>query len=122
MVSLMVSLRSQMSIKAASALLTTVGFSSLSIMFKRSIKSLASTIARSWSYNLATVKAAVLRTYGSESFKSFLSGPTVASTNWRTWIYEIVRSASARVNGFESFKSSCNVGRAFNARSGFIRA
>ena len=43
----MVSLRSQMSISAASALLTTVGFSSLNIKFRRSIKSLASTMVLS---------------------------------------------------------------------------
>jgi hypothetical protein len=103
--------------RLARALATTVGLSSLSIAFNLSIKSDASTRCLSWSYSLATQKAAVFRTYGSASRRSCFVGGTVASTNSLTWMYDIVRSANALTNGFESCMSYDKSTKAFNDRS-----
>jgi hypothetical protein len=62
MVNFMLSLLSHISINAANALATTVGFSSFSIRFSLSIKSERSTRYLSWSYSFATQKADVFLT------------------------------------------------------------
>lgn len=57
------------------------------------------------SYNFATQTAAVLRTYGSSSFKHLRNGSHKYSVILSTRIQPIVRTANARIKGFESSQS-----------------
>lgn len=57
------------------------------------------------SYNLATQTAAVFRTYGSSSLKHLRNGSHKYSVILSTRMHPIVRTANARINGFESSQS-----------------
>lgn len=57
------------------------------------------------SYNLATQTAAVFRTYGSSSRKHLRNGSHKYSVILSTRIQPMVRTAKARINGFESSQS-----------------
>lgn len=63
------------------------------------------TIDDEMSYNLATQTAAVLRTYGSSSFKHLRSGSHKYSVILSTRMQPIVRTANARISGLESSQS-----------------
>lgn len=63
------------------------------------------TIDDEMSYSLATQTAAVFRTYGSSSRKHFRNGSHKYSVILSTRIHPIVRTARARINGFESSQS-----------------
>lgn len=60
------------------------------------------------SYSFATQTAAVLRTYGSSSRKHFRNGSHKYSVILSTRMQPIVRTANARINGFESSQSYQN--------------
>lgn len=65
----------------------------------------SSTILAEISYSLATHTAAVFLTYGSSSFRHFRRGSQRYSVILSTRMQPIVRTASARINGFESSQS-----------------
>lgn len=65
----------------------------------------AFTIEDEISYSLATHTAAVLRTYGSSSFKHLRSGSHKYSVILSTRIQPMVRTANARMSGLESSQS-----------------
>lgn len=63
------------------------------------------TIDDEMSYNFATQTAAVLRTYGSSSFRHLRNGSHRYSVILSTRMQPMVRTAKARINGFESSQS-----------------
>lgn len=66
------------------------------------------TIDDEMSYNFATQTAAVFRTYGSSSRKHFRNGSHKYSVILSTRMHPMVRTAKARINGFESSQSYYN--------------
>ena len=68
----------------------------------------SSTSAELMSNNLATDTAAVLRTYGSSSFRHFLRGSHKYSVILSTLIQPIVRTARALIKGLGSSQSLTN--------------
>lgn len=99
------SCRSPISDNAATALETTVAL--LSSIKSLSISTNPPFSARLGSalYNFATHIAAVLRTYGSLSFKQCRRFSVRASVTTGIVIYDMVRIANARMRGFRSLQS-----------------
>mmetsp|Transcript_15297 Transcript_15297/g.49943 ORF Transcript_15297/g.49943 Transcript_15297/m.49943 type:complete len:257 (-) Transcript_15297:356-1126(-) len=109
---------SEISASVATALETTIGLESPSRSYTISRKPWSSTSSPLMSYSLATHTAAVLRTYGSSSFRHLRSGSHRYSTILSTRMHPIVRTASARMSGFWSCVSLTKVLTARMARSG----
>mmetsp|Transcript_72526 Transcript_72526/g.161159 ORF Transcript_72526/g.161159 Transcript_72526/m.161159 type:complete len:257 (+) Transcript_72526:2049-2819(+) len=113
---------SAISARDATAFDTTIGLESPSKSYTMSRNPWSSTSSPLMSYNFATHTAAVLRTYGSSSFRHFRRGSHKYSTILSTRMQPIVRTASARMSGLGSCVSLTNVFTARIARSGWLFA
>mmetsp|Transcript_10054 Transcript_10054/g.33220 ORF Transcript_10054/g.33220 Transcript_10054/m.33220 type:complete len:202 (-) Transcript_10054:442-1047(-) len=113
---------SAISFRAATALATTVGLASETSSRKSCTKPRSKTSSGEMSYSLATHTAAVLRTYGSSSFKHLSRGSIKYSVIFSTRMQPMVRIASARTSGLGSQASFTNVFTARRAMSGCVLA
>lgn len=83
----------------------TMGFESAMRSRRESRKPWSSTIWALMSWSLATQTAAVFLTYGSSSFRHFLSGSHRYSVILSTRMQPMVRTARARIRGLGSSQS-----------------
>mmetsp|Transcript_17807 Transcript_17807/g.44098 ORF Transcript_17807/g.44098 Transcript_17807/m.44098 type:complete len:231 (-) Transcript_17807:324-1016(-) len=113
---------SRISASAATALATTMGLLSARSSRSWSMKPRSSTSSGLMSKSFATQMAAVFRTYGSSSASVRCRGSQRYSVILLTRIQPIVRTASARINGFGSCVSLTKVFTARMARSGCVLA
>ena len=96
---------SLISLKAATALATTIGLESEMRSRSKSRKPCSSTSCEFISNNLATHTAAVFLTYGSSSFKHLRNGSQRYSVILSTRMQPMVRTAKALIKGFGSSQS-----------------
>jgi hypothetical protein len=113
---------SAISLRAATAFATTVGFASATKSRNKSRKPRSFTKSGEMSCNFATQTAAVFRTYGSSSLRARSNGSHKYSVIRSTRMQPIVRIARARTSGFGSAASLTNVLTANKAKSGCVLA